>query len=432
MRSNFAIPTFRSMGLASSDEPVTYLCGNSLGLMPRAAKTNVDAELKAWADSGVMGHHTRQDGRAPWVMNDKDVGVKLGELVFGARPTEISFTGTLTGNLNALLQTFYRPTKTKFKLLCERKAFPSDIYAFQNQVRLHGLTIDDALVCLEPADGADLITTEQILDAIEENRESLALVLLPGIQFYTGQYFDIETITAKTHEAGAVSGWDLAHCSGNVPLRLHDWGCDFAVFCSYKYLNCGPGNMGGLFVHEEVADRMLSEPRVAGWWAVDASTRFDMEFAFKPSRGASGFAQSNACLFGPACMEASLQEFAAAGGVAGLSARRQQLTGRLVSKLMALRQYNDVFYIMTDLRNGATGLPALDRGLDHGSQVSLKFTSPDENLMMKVFDELTKRGIIVDERKPNVLRISPCPLYNTEEEVDFAVQSLDEVLQLFE
>ena len=427
-REQFAIPTFRSMGLGDSAEPVTYLCGNSLGLMPLEAKDNVDAELAAWAGQGVEGHHSRQDGRDPWVTNDEAVAAKLADLVFGAKKSEISFTGTLTANLNALLQAFYRPTAGRYKLLCERKAFPSDIYAFQNQVKLQGYAIEDALVLLDPPEHSDLITTEQILQAIEQHKDSLALVLLPGIQFYTGQYFDIPRITAKTHEVGAVSGWDLAHASGNVPLRLHDWGCDFAVFCSYKYLNCGPGNMGGLFVHEKTAAAMQDEPRAAGWWGVDVATRFDMEFAFKPAQGARGFAQSNVCLFGPACMLASLNVFAAAGGVQGLAERRQVLTGSLAFQLMASPYYKQVFHIMTDVNNGKQGMLALDRGLDHGSQISIKFTSTDPEFMPKVVERLTKKGIIGDERKPNVLRLAPSPLYNTEKEVDYAAKTLNEVI----
>lgn len=418
-RDHFSIPTFRSTGIdPARDDEVTYLCGNSLGLMPKSAKNLVNAELDAWAGEGVIGHHRRFDGKDPWVTNDDPVSARLARLVFGCLPSEISYSGTLTSNLNAMLQAFYRPKGNRYKILCEAKAFPSDIYAFQNQVRLRELDPKDALVLLRPREGEDTLRTDDILNVINKEGSSLAVVCLPGIQFYTGQYFDIPKITAASKAVGAVSGWDLAHASGNVPLRLHDWGVDFAVFCSYKYLNGGPGNMGGFFVHNDVSEKFTNLPRPAGWWGVDLRTRFLMEAEFVPAQGARGFAQSNMNLFGPPCMHASLDIVEAAGGIEGLSERRRSLVGFLEAKLKQSKHYSKVFHIMTDKVTNTA----------RGCQLSIKFEIDDESLMMKVVEDLTKSGVIGDERKPNVLRWAPTPLYNTHCDVQYATAELENIL----
>lgn len=419
-RSAFEYPTFKSMGLDDTNEnEVTYLCGNSLGLMPKATKNAVNLELQAWANQGVMGHHTRHDKRDPWVTNDDSVAERLAKLVFGCKSSEISYTSTLTSNLNALVQAFYRPTQTRYKLICEAKAFPSDIYCFQNQVKLHNFDPADALILLEPKQGEDIISNDTIIDVIKEHGESIALVCLPGIQFYSGQYFDIPRITAATKSVGAISGWDLAHASGNVPLHLHDWGVDFAVFCSYKYLNCGPGNLGGLFVHDDTSKKYANEPRPAGWWGVTVDTRFNMNPQFEAAPGARGFAQSNISLFGPPCMHSSLDLFEQAGGVGALHARSRSLTGFLEKRLKESVHYGSdrVFRIMTEK------LPTEERGC----QISIAFNEK-YSIMDKVNSGLIEAGVIGDERKPSVIRLAPVPLYNTHAEVDYAVSIFDDIV----
>lgn len=386
--------------------------------MPRAARSLVNAELDAWAGEGVIGHHKRFDGKDPWVTNDDPVSARLAKLVFGCMPSEISYTGTLTSNLNSMLQAFYRPKGSRYKIMCEAKSFPSDLYSFQNQVRLHGYKSEDALVLLEPREGEDTLRTDDIISIINQEGPSLAVVCLPGIQFYTGQYFDIPKITAASKAAGAVSGWDLAHASGNVPLELHDWGVDFAVFCSYKYLNSGPGNMGGIFVHSELSERFKDQPRPAGWWGVDLGTRFHMEPEFVPAQGARGFAQSNMNLFGPPCMHASLDILEAAGGIEGLTERRRSLVGFLEANLRNSKHYSKKFHIMTENLGDN----------ERGCQLSIKFVCGDESLMLRVVEELTKKGIIGDERKPNVLRWAPTPLYNTHHDVQHAATELEKIL----
>lgn len=415
LRSLFAIPTFDSTGLRTGDHsPVTYLCGNSLGLMPLGARDRCRDEVEAWANLGVMGHHKRRDGRDPWITNDEPVAGRLARLVFGCRPSEVAFAGTLTANLSALFQAFYRPAGRRYKVMCEAKAFPSDLYCFQNQIELQGHTVADALVLVAPREGELVIRTEDVLEAIRAHGDELAVVCFSGVQFYTGQYFDIPAITAAAHAAGAVAGWDLAHAAGNVELRLHDWNVDFAVFCSYKYLNCGAGNVGGFFVHDDFAARHQRDPRPAGWWAVDLKTRFDMEFQFEPAAGARGYLQSNCALFGPACMNASLDVFEIAGGVSGLAPRQKALTGYLTRVLQTSPHYGKKFRIMTD------ELPEAETG----AQVSILFLVP----MRDTAARLEAKGVIGDARKPSVMRLTPAPLYTTFAEVWNAAQALEEIL----
>lgn len=413
-RKLFDIPTLKSMGLGSTNEEVVYFCGNSLGLMPKATRQAIIRELDCWADRGVFGHHSRDDGGIPWVTNDVDVSKRLARLVFGCNDSEIAFGGTLTANLNALLSTFYRPHGSRTKILCESKAFPSDNYCFQNQVRLQHREPKEDIILARPRSGEYTLRTEDIIDIIRQRGPEISVVCFSAIQFYTGQLFDIPRITAEAHKQGCVVGWDLAHASGNVELRLHDWDIDFAVFCSYKYLNCGPGNLGGLFVHDRVNSD--NRPRPAGWWGVGESERFEMKHEFSPIHGARGFSQSNVCLFGPVCMHTSLDAIEAAGGMSEVTRRARSLTGYLYELLRSSPHYHTKFEIMTP-----------ENEEERGSQLSLIFFG---NILDSLLNQLEQAGIIGDERKPNVIRWAPSALYNTHAECAHAVKVLDNLLSL--
>lgn len=411
-RRLFDIPTFKKMGLAESDNEVIYFCGNSLGLMPKATRQAIDNELDCWGSRGVFGHHTRNDQGIPWVINDVDVSKRLARIVFGCNESEIAFGGTLTANLNALLATFYRPHANRRKILCESKAFPSDNYSFQSQVRLHNGNPKEDIILVHPRSGEYTINTEDIIETLRERGQEISVVVFSAVQFYTGQLFDIPQISAEAHKQGCIVGWDLAHASGNVELKLHDWGVDFAVFCSYKYLNCGPGNLGGLFVH----DRLNSDdrPRPAGWWGVDERERFEMNHYFRPMQGARGFSQSNVCFFGPPCMHSSLDAIETAGGMKELTKRSRSLTGYLYELLRKSPYHGDKFEIMTS-----------DDEKKRGSQLSLIFF---DDILNPLLIQLEQAGIIGDERKPNVIRWAPSSLYNTHEECLRAVETLNKLL----
>lgn len=444
----FAIPTLKSLNLSptpdndNADAQSIYLCGNSLGLMPKTTAAAVSAELQAWQDQGVVSHFRRPDGREPWVSIDDPVGPLLVP-VLGAKDTsEVAVMNTLTGNLHTMLTAFYKPDpKGRYKILYEAKAFPSDTYAFQGQVQLHGFEPEDALIALAPreSEGEYTLRTEDILRTIEEHGDQIAVVLFSGIQFYTGQLFDIEAITRAGKAKGCVVGWDLAHAVGNVPLSLHSWGVDFAVFCSYKYLNSGPGSIGGVFVHSDAVlpsrgnggsnGGSSSGARLAGWWGNNPATRFAMLDRFDPIPGAAGFRMSNPSVLNTVCIHESLKTYAAAGGMQPLRARSLSLTGYLFSLLEALPSYTPLAHIKSNTNKKGFTIITPSDPLQRGAQLSLLFLPPGSGTMQAVFAALDERGIISDERQPDVIRLAPNHFYNTHEEVLTVVKVIDSILK---
>ena len=371
-----------------------YFCGNSLGLQPRTAKQALDSELEDWANLGVEGHF---HGKKPWFHYHKFLTEHSAELV-GGRHHEVVIMNQLTVNLHLLMVSFYKPTKTRFKIIMEAGAFPSDMYAIESQVKFHGYDYDEAVIEIEPREGEHTLRTEDILRTIEENGEQIALVFFAGVQYYTGQFFEIEKITAAAHSVGAIAGWDLAHTAGNLPLKLHDWKVDFAAWCSYKYLNSGPGNVSGVFVHEKHG---LDENthRFAGWWGHKESERFQMKRGYIPEPGAAGWQMSNAPVFGMAVHLSSLEIFHKAG-MENIRAKSKMLTAYLQETLKYVQNNN----------------PALDFNVitpenpEHrGAQLSILVKENGKAL----FDYITENGVIADWREPNVIRLAPAPLYNS-------------------
>lgn len=427
-RNEFAIPTFKSLGINDSDEESLYFCGNSLGLMPLATEKAVNTELTIWKQRGVVGHFDHPAAE-PWVSIDDPVSPLLAPILGAKFESEVAAMNTLTGNLHTLMATFYKPTKDRYKILYEKKAFPSDNYAFRGIAQLHGFDTEDALIALAPREHEFTLRTEDILKCIEEQGEKIAVVIFSGIQFYTGQFFHIEKITKAAKSKGSVVGWDLAHAVGNVPLKLHDWKVDFAVFCTYKYLNAGPGGIGGIFVHNDHANDQ--RPRMAGWWGNNSATRFQMNEDFDPIPGAKGFRMSNPSVLNTVCLTESLKVFAKAGGVQNLHTRSESLTGYLLELLTKL----EFFVPLEDYRDFATGnkvkftiiTPTGEN--ERGAQLSLLFLPHEKGVMDSVFNHLYAHGVVADERKPDVIRLAPNSLYNTHEEVFKVVQILEKALE---
>ncbi|KAH9901061.1 kynureninase [Cubamyces lactineus] len=429
-RDEFVIPTFRQMKASAvpeemADEPCTYLCGNSLGLLPKRSKKLVEEELEVWGTRAVEGHFDHPLGRS-WMYIADTVHPYLADLV-GAQESEVACMGTLTANLHLMLNAFYKPTAERYKILREAKAFPSDEYAMATQVSARGFDPDDAIIALAPRPGEHILRTEDIISTIEREGSSIALVLFSGVQFYTGQWFAMKEITAAAKAQGCMCGWDLAHAVGNVPLSLHDWGVDFAVWCTYKYLNSGPGGIGGLFLHDRWADLPVSE---AGWWGHDPATRFDMPPHFKAIRGAQGFQQSNPSVLATVSLLGALQVFSEAGGIRAVRARSERLTGYL----SALLRQSQFYAAPADAFDaGRTGLGVTvitpEDPEQRGAQLSLVFLPTGRGVMPRVLKGLEARGVVGDSRKPDVIRLAPVALYNTFEDVERAVRVLEEVLE---
>lgn len=400
-RGAFYVPRF------GEDEAV-YLCGNSLGLQPRDAARLVDEELEDWRRLAVDGH-TR--GRRPWLPYHEQLAEPLAALT-GARPGEVVCMNTLTVNLHLMMVSFYRPDRRRYRLLIERPAFPSDRYAAESQLRFHGLDPAEALVEIGPRGGETFIRGEDIEACLEEDGERIALVMLSGVQYYSGQVFDMARITALARERGCHVGWDLAHAVGNVPLALHEWGPDFAAWCSYKYLNAGPGAVAGCFVHERHA-RDTSLPRFAGWWGHDKHSRFRMGPEFVPIPGAEGWQLSNPPILSMAPLIASLALFHDAG-MDRLRAKSLALTGYLRALLEA--RLPEQVRVLT---------PAAPEA--HGCQLSLSLAEGQER-GHAVFDAVTSAGVVTDWREPDVMRVAPVPLYNSYQDVWRFVEVLERSL----
>ena len=387
--------------------------------MPTKTREYVGAELDKWAKHGVDGHFEEP---LPWVSVDESVRDASARLV-GAKPSEVVIMNSLTVNLHLMMVSFYRPDKAtgKVKVLVEGKAFPSDMHMLQSQVLFHGLDPNEAIVKLEPREGEVTLRTEDVVATIEAQQGEIALVLMSGLQYYTGQAFDIKAITACARGCGLPVGWDLAHAVGNVPLNLHDDGPDFACWCTYKYLNSGPGNIAGCFVHERHGHHadLASLPRFAGWWGHRKEDRFVMDHTFIPSAGAQGFMVSNPPVLCCAALRASLDVYDAAGGVPALRGKSERLTGlleRLVDGLAAEDPR---------LAGQVTIFTPRDPKA-RGCQLSLSFACPGG--VGPVFDKLTDKGVICDVHKPVVMRVAPTPLYNTYCDVFDFVQCLKATL----
>lgn len=375
-----------------------YFTGNSLGLQPKRTQDYVVDELEDWASLGVEGHF---HARNPWMPYHEIFPRQLSKIV-GCKETEVVVMNQLTVNLHLLMVTFYRPTKQRYKIICEAKAFPSDQYAFETQAKYHGFNPTDAVIEVSPREGEYTLRTEDIVSIIKQHGDSVAVVLFGGVNYYTGQLFDMNTITDAAHAVGAYAGFDLAHAAGNVKLHLHDWNIDFACWCSYKYLNSGPGGVAGVYINEKhAANKDL--PRFAGWWGYKKETRFKMEKGFEAIPTAEGWQLSNAPILSMAAHKAALDIFDEAG-IDRLHEKRRLLAGYL-------------HYILNDINNNQTEkiieiiTPVNEN--ERGCQVSM--------LMLKrgreIFGELTKQGVIADWREPNVIRVAPVPSYNSFEDV---------------
>ena len=389
-RDRFHLP------FGKNGEPLIYFAGNSLGLMPKAARQIVDQELDDWASLAVDAH---LNAKTPWYSYHETLREPTARLV-GAKPCEVICMNSLTVNLHLMMATFYRPTKARVKILMEEPAFPSDTYAIKTQIVHHGLDPNDALVLVRPRKGEFTVRTEEIVDLIEKEGNEIAVVMIAGVNFFTGQLFDIPRVTAAAQKRGITVGVDLAHTIGNVPLALHDWNVDFAVWCSYKYLNAGPGAVAGAFVHERHAtNRQL--PRLAGWFGNDPNTRFrlHLEPEFIPVPSADGWQISNPPIFSMAPLRASLSIFDEAG-MEPLRAKSIKLTGYLQFLLESA---------------GHSKLSVITpREIDaRGCQLSILVHEHPKEL----FKKLEAAGVKCDFREPNVIRVAPTPLYNTFHEV---------------
>lgn len=367
-----------------------YLCGHSLGLQPKSAKSYLEEELEAWADLGVEGHF---HAKHPWMPYHRLLRDQTAALV-GAEPDEVVVMNSLTVNLHLMMASFYRPTPQRHKILVERGAFPSDQYAVKSQIRFHGFHPEQSLVELTPREGESCLRDEDIEAAIDREADSIALILIGGVNYATGQAFDMEAITKAGHKKGCIVAFDLAHAAGNLPLRLHNWGPDFAAWCSYKYLNGGPGCVAGCFVHERHA-RSWNLPRFAGWWGHDEKTRFQMGPDFHPMPGAEGWQLSNPPILALAPLRASMDIFTEAG-MDRLRAKSVSLTGYL--EFLLQRQASEKFSILT---------PSDQKR--RGAQLSIRLG----NAGRKICDQLTAEGVIGDWREPDTYRIAPVPLYNS-------------------
>lgn len=400
-RHKFHIPRHK-------DGEEIYLCGNSLGLQPKITERYVREELEDWARLAVKGHFA---GRRPWMPYHELFSERTARLV-GAEPQEVVNMNSLTVNLHFMLVSFYRPTAARHRILIEPSAFPSDRYAAASQIRFHGFDPDVSLVELAPSAGHRGLDMDEVEAVIRSEGERLALVLLPGVQYYSGQAFDMARLTRAAHAVGAVAGFDLAHAAGNLPLQLHDWDVDFAVWCNYKYMNAGPGAVAGCFVHARHAHAFML-PRFAGWWGHDKATRFRMQPEFVPMPGAEGWQVSNPPILALAPLLASLEVLDAAG-MARLREKSLRLTGYL--EFLLDERLAEAVEIITP-RNPA----------ERGCQLSLRITGT-RSRAKEIFTRLEQAGVTADWREPDVLRVAPVPLYNSYTDVFRFVEKLTQIL----
>ena len=389
----------------SDGNEAIYLCGNSLGLQPKSAKSHIEAVLDDWRYLGVKGHF---EGKNPFATYHEGLGEKMAKIV-GAQKNEVVAMNSLTVNLHFMMVSFYNPTKERFKILIEKNAFPSDQYAVKSQIEFHGFDVEEGLIEIEPRNGEDLIRTEDILKAISENGNEIALIMIGGLNYYTGQAFEMKKITKAGHDMGCTVGFDLAHGAGNLELSLHDWDVDFAVWCTYKYMNSGPGGIAGCFVHDRHIKRK-DIPRFAGWWGHDKATRFLMDDTFVPISSAEGWQMSNETVLSMAALKASLEIFDEVGMKA------------LIQKSMLLTAYLE--YLIENMDTDRIQIISPKKPESRGAQLSIRVVNSDRSLFKKISD----KGVIADWREPDVIRIAPAPLYNNFSDVFNFVQILKEAL----
>ena len=383
-RNEFHIP------LQKNGDPHVYMCGNSLGLQPKRTKQFLNQELDDWATFGVEGHFHAKN---PWLPYHEFLAESYAKIV-GAKNSEVVAMNTLTVNLHLMMVSFYRPTQKRHKIIIEGDAFPSDIYAVESQIKHHGFLPESSLIKLRPRDGDSAIRTEDISAIIEKEGDEIALIMLGGVNYYTGQVFDFEKITKIAHNKGINVGFDLAHAAGNIKLELHKWGVDFAVWCSYKYLNSGPGSVAGAFVHEKHHNTNL--PRFAGWWGHNKEDRFKMPDKFNPIASAEGWQLSNPPILSLAAIRASLSIFDEVG------------MDKLVSKSIKLTDY--LVFLLNSVN---TDRIEIITPKERGCQLSIRVKNGDK----KLFDSITVKGVIADWREPDVIRVAPIPLYNSFQDV---------------
>jgi kynureninase len=391
LRSQFHFPQHEH-------QPMLYFTGNSLGLQPKKTAQYINQELSDWAVLGVEGHFKPDTG---WFAYHELLRGSTARLA-GALPSEVVVMNHLTVNLHLLLVSFYRPQKNRYKIICEGAAFPSDRYALQSQIRYHGFDPADALIELFPRDGEEIIRHEDVIATINANKDSLSLVMLGGVNYYTGQVFRMKEIADAAHNVGAYAGFDLAHAAGNIKLSLHDWNVDFACWCSYKYLNSGPGGVAAVFIHQQHVEN-INLPRFAGWWGNDPRTRFNMEHDFVPVKTAESWQLSNAPILNMAALRASMELFEEAG-MDALAKKSLSLTSYLLFVIKdVMTQLNDQTLI--------TVITPFEEQ-QQGCQLSLVVKNG-----RKVFDYLISKGVVTDWREPDVIRAAPVPLYNSFEDI---------------
>ena len=417
--------------LVDDSEQGIYFVGNSLGAQPKAVREYVNAQFETWASIGVSGHFREMEDSplVPWQDMAADCARKSADIV-GASPHEIVIMNTLTANLHVMMASFYKPTEKRHKIILEWKPFPSDHYAIESQITWHGLDPAKSMVKIEPEEDSQIIPTEKILKTIDEYAEETALLLLPGIQYYSGQYFDIPRITAYARARGITVGWDLAHAAGNVELKLHDWDVDFACWCTYKYINAGPGSIAGAFVHERhgrvewpdgPTGRPSYRPRLMGWYGGDKSVRFEMDNKFVPTPGAGGYQLSNPSAIDLAALSGALSVF------------NKTSMRDLRSKALVLTAYLE--HLIDVLPTPSSGEPPLriitpKDPAQRGTQLSVLLS--DQDLHDSVTAALEENGVACDKRKPNVIRVAPVPLYSRFEDVWRFMQILRKGLGLEE
>ncbi|CAL3961885.1 unnamed protein product [Diplocarpon coronariae] len=436
-REQFIIPSKSNLQTKKvvkpeSDDPSIYFCGNSLGLQPRATREYLSTYLDTWATVGVLGHFRALEDSPmiQWQLLAEDVSRQFAPIV-GASAQEVGIMGSLTVNLHLLMASFYLPTTGKSKIIMDWKAFPSDYFAIESQIKQHGFDPKENMIMIGPEDGTYEVTTESILCVIDKHASTSALLLLPGIQYYTGQFFDMQTITAYAQSRGLVVGWDLAHAVGNVPLQLHDWNVDFAVWCTYKYLNSGPGGVGGFYVHERFGkveytvgedSRPVYRHRLAGWYGGDQVGRMNMKNEFRPTPGAAGYQVSTSCTLSLASLLGSVSIFTKTN-MASIRTKSLLLTGYL-SHLLQLSPHYRPHLSPDQPQTGFSIITPLSPS-SHGSQLSLLF-APGQ--LDAVSEALEAAGVVVDKRRPDVMRVAPVPLYNTFAEVWRFVRLLEGTL----
>ena len=387
-------------------EELIYLCGNSLGLQPKVTSEYIKEEMDAWAKLGVDGH---TEGKHPWMPYHEFLTKNMAKIV-GAKPSEVVVMNTLTTNLHLMMVSFYQPTETKYKIVVESDAFPSDKYAVESQLKFHNIDPKDGLILWKPRKGEELCRLEDLEEIMAKQGEEIALLMIGSPNYYTGQAFPLKKITELGHKYNCLVGFDLAHGAGNIQPNLHETAADFAVWCTYKYLNSGPGSLGGCFVHERHGNNPNLN-RFAGWWGHNKKTRFNMRYEFDPIPGAEGWQLSNPPILSMAAIRASLDTFAEAG-FENLRKKSERLTGYLE-------------FLLDEMKMDAINVITPRNPIERGCQLSIQLKNADR----KLHDKLTQAGIISDWREPDVIRIAPTPLYNSFEDVYRFSEKLKSILE---